>query len=51
MLELHCADEGTGLEETVEAWKAAIFNRVQELSGSDCVSLVCSGVSSVILDA
>ena len=24
-LDLHCADEGTGLEETVEAWKTLIF--------------------------
>jgi sulfite reductase alpha subunit-like flavoprotein len=31
MLELHCADEATGLEETVEAWKLLIEAKVKEV--------------------
>ncbi len=31
LLELHCADEATGLEETVEAWKLLIEAKVKEI--------------------
>ena len=31
-LDLHCADEATNLEETVEKWKTAIHAKVLELN-------------------
>jgi len=31
VLPLECADEATGLEEPVERWKAAIFDKLLEL--------------------
>ncbi len=26
VLEIHCGDEGTGMEETVEAWKSLVYD-------------------------
>lgn len=34
MVDLHCADEPTNLEEVVEAWKINIVEAVQQLSES-----------------
>lgn len=30
-MSLHCADEGTGLEETIEAWKRALFDIMKKI--------------------
>ena len=28
VLEIHCGDEGTGMEETVEAWKSKVYELI-----------------------
>mmetsp|Transcript_10155 Transcript_10155/g.16962 ORF Transcript_10155/g.16962 Transcript_10155/m.16962 type:complete len:219 (-) Transcript_10155:277-933(-) len=49
ILDLHCADEGTGLEETVEAWRELILNLVRALSTSSAedVKPACEDSASV----
>jgi sulfite reductase alpha subunit-like flavoprotein len=35
VLEIACGDEGTGMEETVEAWKAAVFEVAKGIAGDE----------------
>lgn len=48
-LEIHCGDEGTGMEETVEAWKSAVYDlAVKRFSCSEAAEL---NVDSLKLDS
>lgn len=38
MIEIHCADEATGLEDTVEPWKELIVKTLVELHKSKATS-------------
>ena len=36
MLDLYCADEATGLEETVEEWKVKIMEVLASVDSAEC---------------
>jgi methionine synthase reductase len=43
-LELHCADEGTGvMEEAVEAWKVAVYDVIKSVHAEVTGSVDCKG--------
>lgn len=43
-LEIHCGDEGTGMEETVEEWKSLVYDLIVKHAS-------CSDSSELSVDA